>query len=55
MNPSGIAKLHPPPYCVIPYQAFEAAGLEQGLPRNEINGIIIADHTLDPLCSSQKT
>jgi len=32
----GIAKLRPPSNGVVPYQAFEAAGFEQGLPRNEI-------------------
>jgi len=32
----GIAKLRPPSYCVMPYQAFEAEGFEQDLPRNEI-------------------
>jgi len=36
LGQAGIAKLHPPAYCVIPYQAFEAAGFEQDLPRNEI-------------------
>jgi len=34
---NGIAK---PSYCVIPYQAFEAADFEQDLPRNEIKGTI---------------
>ena len=29
MNPTGIAKLRPTLYCVMPYQAFEAAGFEQ--------------------------
>jgi len=34
----GFAKLRSPSYCVIPYQAFEAAGLEEKLTRNEIMG-----------------
>jgi len=34
----GIAKLQPPLYVVMPYQAFEAAGFEQDLPRSEIKG-----------------
>ena len=34
----GIVKLHPPSYYAIPYQAFEAAGFEQDLLRNEIKG-----------------
>ena len=38
-----IAKLRSPSYCVIPYQAFEAAGFEQDLPINEIKGTI-CDH-----------
>jgi len=38
--PTGIAKFRPPSYCVIPYQAFEAAGFEQDLPRNEIKSTI---------------
>jgi len=29
MKRTEIAKLRPPSYCVIPYQAFEAAGFEQ--------------------------
>jgi len=37
-NPIGIAKLRPPSNCVLPYQAFEAAGFEHDLPRNEIKG-----------------
>jgi len=36
----GNAKLRPPAYGVIPYQAFEAAGFEQDLPRNEIKGAL---------------
>jgi len=36
MNPAGIAKLRPLAYCIVPYQAFEAAGFGQDLPRNEI-------------------
>ena len=35
-NPTGITKLRPPSYCVIPYQAFEAADFEEDLPTNEI-------------------
>jgi len=38
MKPTGIAKLRGPSYCVILYQAFEAADFEQDLPRNEIKG-----------------
>jgi len=35
----GIAKLRPPPlFCVMAYQAVEAAGFEQDLPRYEIMG-----------------
>ena len=33
-----IAKLRPPSDCVMSYQAFEAAGFEQDLPRNETKG-----------------
>ena len=33
---TGIAKVHPPSYCVTSYQAFEAAGFEEDLRRNEI-------------------
>ena len=39
----GIAKLRPPSYCAIPYQAFDAADFEQDLPRNEIKGTM-CDH-----------
>jgi len=35
-----IAKLSPPSYCIMPYQAFEAAGFEQDLPRNDIKGTL---------------
>jgi len=39
----GIAKLRPLLYCVIPYQAFEAAGFERDLPKNEMKGTM-RDH-----------
>jgi len=42
----GITKLRPPPDCVIPYQAFEAAGFEQDLSRNEIKGTMWDHSTL---------
>ena len=32
----GVAKLRPPLNCVVPYQAFEAAGFGQDLPRHDI-------------------
>jgi len=47
MNPTGISKLRPPFYCVVPYQAFEAA-FEQDLPRNEIKGMM-PDHVFSSL------
>ena len=37
-KPIEIAKLRPPSYRVIPYQAFKAAGFEQTLPRSGIKG-----------------
>jgi len=39
-KPTGIAKLHPPSYWFISYQAFEPAGFEQDLPRNETKGTV---------------
>ena len=40
MKPAGITTLRRPSCCVITYQAFEAAGFEPDLPRNEIKGIM---------------
>ena len=33
-----VAKLRPPSYCIMPYQAFETTGFEHDLLRNEIKG-----------------
>jgi len=49
---AGITELRPPLYCVMPHQAFEAAGFEQE-QRNEIKGTL-GDHVFQFTCTSNK-